>query len=96
MINAVNQSSKLMVGRADTKKVLRNFYDTMITIMNDYSDTSKPVTLFGTTYVGDQKQGIGFSLSFGQYMNNMTNAIETITNIQSFLTKLEQDVSKMG
>lgn len=101
--NNVNQNSFVSlaeVGKktagSDLKAAAKGFFEEMASIMRDYADKDKSMTIMGQTVSGEDKyRAIGTTL-ISQYMTQNGNAIESILSIQNFINKIEQEMGKIS
>ena len=81
---------------SDTKAMARTFFNEMSKVMQDYADQDSSMTVLGVTVSGEDKYGVIGTTLLNQFLNDNGNAVETIMSLQTFLNKLEQDISKVS
>ena len=96
----VNQSQVMgqmgAMNRADTKAIIRSFYDEMSDMMEAVVDPNKPLSTRGVT-ITDEEEILGTKgqLLIGYVMNENNNIISSIMSYEEFITKLYSDGGKL-
>ncbi|NQU17742.1 MAG: hypothetical protein HQ564_06705 [Candidatus Saganbacteria bacterium] len=86
-------SSRIDNSNTDLKSVSKSFYNTMKSMMTDYTDTSKDMVVNGVSIKAKDKYGLAGTLMIGQFMTDTTKAIESVMNFKTTLFSLEKKLT---
>jgi hypothetical protein len=92
---AVTQADIKKFG-SDPKAMAQTFFNAMRDIMHVYGDRDAELVVDGIKVKPEDKYNVIGTTLINQSLEQSNNALETVINIEQFMIKMEQDISKVG
>lgn len=97
VISSITPAQQVAARGIGIKDAARGFYNELTRIMKEYSNNSSDakMTVMGITLEGEERFGMMGTMLINEFMNQNTNAMETVMTQFSTLMKYEQEIGKL-